>query len=122
MRQIVISKTYNLFSLGQQVSQKNCIKVTFVGKSVCVVRKEQTLLVCMNGQGASQSATVNGNRYDQSTETTIREEKDDSRRVNLPQCLTEQPGPRSTSPCRNRSTSPVSGTSELSPHKVNISK
>ena len=98
------------------------MKITFVGKSVSVKRKEQTLIVCMNGQGVCQSTTVNGNGYDQSTETIIREQKDESRRANLPQCWAEQTGTRSTSPCRIRSTSPVPGTSELSPHTVEINK
>ena len=80
-----------------------------------VQRKEETLIVCMNGEGTSQNSTVNTHGTHQSIERATRENKEEPPAV---KCFGEQVV-RPTSPCRNRSSSPLPSTSELSPHKVN---
>ena len=95
------------------------LKIIFTGKLVSIQRKEKSLSVCMNGQGVNHNSTiVNNDVKSQSTETEVEKEKEEPRRKNQSSCVALEQETRSTSPCRNRSTSPVPATSELSPHKV----
>ena len=64
----------------------------------------------------AKNPTVNGHSANQSTEKAARQNKEESHGV---KCLSEQGARPDPHRVGNRAPSPVAGTSELSPHKVN---